>query len=159
MTVYEILSALIATVALIISTVSLIRGRTIQAKQLECEAITASLAKKQLELLEKEEQTEDRAHVTAEMVKVGTKNYRFVVMNQGPSVATNVTFEIDPASPEKPLIGNEIQRKLPFPLLESGQSFTLIADLNMGSAMSYNTNLKWENPDGSKENKKIHLSI
>ena len=57
MTPYETASSLIAIVALIISTVSLIRARTVHAKQLELEAITAALAEKQLALLEKEEQT------------------------------------------------------------------------------------------------------
>ena len=158
MTTYEIINSIIAIIALIISTVSLIRGRKIQTKQLEFEAITAALAKKQLELLEKDETSDDRANVTAEMVKVSSGNYRFVIINQGPAVASNVAFEIDPASPDNPLVTNDVERKIPFPLLQPGQSFTLIAALDMGSAMSYDTYLSWNNPDGSKQNKKIHLS-
>lgn len=158
MTSYEIVSSMIAVLALIISTVSLTRTRRIQAKQLEFEAITAALAKKQLELLTKEEQSDERAHVTAELVKVGISDYRFVVMNQGTAVASFVTFKIDPASPDNPLLRNETDRKLPYPSLQPGQSFTLIADFNLDSALSYDAHLEWQNPDGSGEEKKMHLA-
>jgi len=155
---YEIASLLIAIVALVISVVVLIRARKFQAKQLEFEAITAALAKKQLELLGKEEQTQEQAHVTAELVKVDRIDYRFVIMNQGVAIASDVTFEIDPTSPDNPLVANECARKLPYPSLQPGQSFTLIASLHMGSAMSYNTQLKWKNPDGSQGTNDVHLS-
>ncbi|MGB7061646.1 MAG: hypothetical protein WBF13_04745 [Candidatus Zixiibacteriota bacterium] len=158
MTPYEIVTSLIAIVALVISTASLIRARKVQARQFEFEAITAALAKKQLEVLEKNEQTEEEARVTAELVKVGRADYRFVIFNQGSAVASDVTFDIDPASPDNPLGGKECQRKLPYPSLQPGQSFTLIADLHMGSAMSYETHLKWKNPNGSQGTSDIHLS-
>ena len=141
-----------------ISTVSLIRTRRFQTKQLDFEAVTAALAKKQLKLIEKEEQARDQACLTAELVKIDRADYRFVIMNQGSSVASEVVFEIDPASPDNPLVKNECQRKLPYPSLQSGQSFTLIAALHMGSAMSYQTHLRWKNPDGSQGANDIHLS-
>jgi hypothetical protein len=159
MTPYEITSSLIAIVALVISVVSLVRARKVQAKQLEFEAITAALAKKQLELLEKGEQTQEQAHVTAELVKVGRTDYRFVIMNQGVAIASDVTFEIDPTSPDNPLVTNECAGKLPYPSLQPGQSFTLIAALSFDSAMSYNTQLKWKNPDGSQGTNNVHLSV
>ena len=159
MTTYEIINSLIAILAVILSITSLVRARKVQAKQLEFEAITAALAKKQLELLENEEKTNERAHVTGELVKVGRTDYRFVITNQGPAVAEHVTFEIDDSSPDNPLVGNEAQRKLPHPSLQPGQSFTLIAALHMGSAMAYDTHLGWQNPDGTEEKKTLHLSV
>lgn len=158
MTFYEVLTASTAVVALIISSVSLIRTRRIQSKQLEYEAISAALAKKQLELLTKEEQLDERAHITAELVKVGISDYRFVIMNQGAAVASNVTFKIDPMSPDNPLLKSEAEGKLPYPSLQPGQSFTLIADFNLDSALSYDVYLEWKNPNGSIEEKKIHLT-
>jgi hypothetical protein len=158
MTSYEIITLLIALLATVISVVSLVSSRKTQEKQLEFEAITAALAKKQLEILEKEEQTDESAHVTAEFVKVGGTDFRFVITNQGPAVASDVTFNIDPSSPDNPLVGNEVERKLPYPSLQPGQSFTLIAALHLGSSMSYDTHLKWQNPDGSRKERKIYLS-
>ncbi|MCJ7632416.1 hypothetical protein MUP77_08495 [Candidatus Bathyarchaeota archaeon] len=159
MTPYEVASLVIAVVAIVISVVSVIRTHKVQAKQLEFEAITAALAKKQLELLGKKEQRREQAHVTAELVKVGRSDYRFVIMNQGVAIASDVTFEIDPMSPDNPLVTNECARKLPYPSLQPGQSFTLIAALSMDSAMSYNTQLKWKNPDGSQGTNNVHLSV
>lgn len=158
MTPYEIISSFIAIVALVISTLSLVRARKVQARQLEFEAVTAALAKKQLGLIEKEEKTQGQACVTAELVKVGSADYRFVILNQGAAVASDVTFEIDPASADNPLVGNECQRKLPYPYLQPGQSFTLIAALRLGSAMSYHAHLKWKNPDGLQGVNDVHLS-
>ena len=158
MTTYEIISLFFASVAVALSALSMVRTRKVKARQLEFEAITAALAKKQLDLIEKEEQTQEKARVTAELVKVGRTDYRFVIMNQGSAVASDVTFEIDQTSPDNPLAGNECKRKLPYPSLQPGQSFTLIAALHMRSAMSYHTHLKWKNPDGSKGANDIHLS-
>lgn len=158
-TSYETINSLIAIVALVISTISLVRARKVQTKQIEFEAVSAALAKKQLELIEKKEKTQEQANVTAELVKVGRTDYRFVIMNQGATVATNVTFEIDATSPDNPLAINECQRKLPYPSLKPGQSFTLIAALYLRSAMSYHTHLKWKNPDGSQGINDIYLSI
>ncbi len=158
MTTYGIVNSLIAILALIISTTSLVRARKGQAKQMEFEAITAALAKKQLELLEKREQTDERAHVTAELVKVGQADYRFVITNHGPAAAADVTFGINAGNSDNPLIQNEAQKKLPYRSLEPGHSFTLIANLRLGSAMSYDTHLGWHNPDGTKDEKALHLS-
>jgi len=163
---YEIAGLLTAIVAIVISVVSLILARKVQAKQiglqekqLEYEAIIAAHAKEQLKLLEKEEQTQGQAHVTAELVKVGRTDYRFVIRNLGVAVASDVTFEIDPTSPDNPLVANECARKVPYPLLQPGQSFTLIAAPSMNSAMSYNTQLKWKNPDSSPGANNVHLSV
>ncbi len=158
MTPYEIITLLIALLAVVVSAVSLVRSHKTQRKQLEFEAITAALAKKQIELIEKEEQTGEHAHVTVELVKVGRTDFRFVIMNQGIAVASDVTFEIDPSSPDNPLSVSETERKLPYPSLQPGQSFTLIASFNLHSSMSYDTHLTWQNPDGSREERNLHLS-
>lgn len=158
MTQFEIASLVIAVVALVISGVSLCRARRVQARQLEFEAITAALAKKQLELLERDERTQEQAYVTAELVRVGNTDYRFVITNQGAAVASDVTFQLDPKSPDNPLVANECRRKLPYPSLQPGQSFTLLAALHLGSAMSYNAQIKWKNPDASQGINDVHMS-
>lgn len=158
MTRYEIISSLIAIIALVISTISLARTRKVHAKQLEFEAISAALAKKQLESIDKEEQAQKTAQVTAELVKVGKANYRFVIMNQSAAVASDVTFDISSTSSDNPLVENDCRRKLPYPSLQPGQSFMLIAALHTGSAMSYSAQLNWKNPDGSLASNDVHLS-
>ncbi len=158
MTLYEIGIPLIALLAVVISTVSLILSRRTQEKQFEFEAINAALAKKQLELISKEETNQEKARVVAELVKVGRTDFRFVILNQSSVMATNVDFDIDKNSPDNPLVQNECKEKLPYPFLQPGQSFTLIAALHLGSAMNYNTPLSWINPDGSRDENKVHIS-
>ncbi len=96
-----------------------------------------------------------RAYVTASLEKFGETDYRFVIMNQGPSIASNVIFGIDP---NDCLDVKECKRKLPYPCLQPDQDFTLHALLNFTSAWSYQSHLKWNNPDGSLETKEIYLS-
>jgi len=158
MKLYEIGTLLIALLATVISTVSLVRSRRTQEKQLEFEAINAALAKKQLELISREETNQEKARVVAELVKVGKTDFRFVIINQSSVMATNVDFEIDENSPDNPLLQDECQKKLPYPFLQPGQSFTLIAAPYKGSTMNYNTLLSWTNPDGSQDENRVHVS-
>ncbi len=159
MTLYEILTVLVAVIAVITAAASLVRTRKVEEKQLEFQAITAALAKKQLAALEKEEGAKNKADVTVELVKVGRSDFRFVVSNQGHAPATNVNFTIAEESPDNPLVPNECERKLPYPKLEPGQSFTLIAALHMGSAMNYANHISWQNIDGSSGARDVHVSV
>lgn len=83
MTVYEFLSLLLSGLALLIAGSSLALTRRTQHKQLEFRALSAALAKKQLEKLEKDEHVAARADVTVELVKLGASDFRFVIYNQG----------------------------------------------------------------------------
>lgn len=159
MTHYEFLTLIIALVAVVISAISFVRSGKTQERQLEYEAINATLAKKQLEMILREETRQEKARLVAELVKVGRTDFRFVVLNHSSVLATNVDFKIDENSPDNPLVQNERRSKLPYPSLQPGQSFTLIAALHFGSAMSYDTLLTWTNPDGSPGSNRVHVSI
>ena len=159
MTPYEILQVLVVVIAVIIATTSLVRTRRAEEKQLEFQAVTAALAKKQLKALEKEEGAMNKADVTVELVKVDRSDFRFVLSNQGYAPAMNVNFTIIKGSPDNPLVPNECKAKLPYPRLEQGQSFTLLAALGMGSAMSYATQISWQNIDGSSGAHDVHVSV
>ena len=159
MTPYEFLSVAVSGLALLIAGFSLAMTRRAQRKQLEFQAISAALAKKQLQKLEKDEQFTARADLTVELVKLGVSDFRFVLFNQGSAVAKEVGFAIAEDSPDNPLIARECERMLPYPALQPGQSFTLIAALHLGSAMSYMTHVKWKNPDGSGDSRDVYVSV
>ena len=150
MTFYELLSICVSIIAIVIAATSLIRTRKVQK-------ITADLASKQLELLQREERGKDKADISVQLVREGSKDFRFVVLNRGKAAAANIKMRINESSPDNPLVGNECERKLPYPRLEPGQSFTLIAALHMQSAMRYPVHIEWENSDGSKESR--HLDV
>lgn len=146
MTLYEILTILVALIGAVTGVASLIRTRKVEAKQLEYQAIAASLARKQLEVLGKQETAQSKADVVVELVKVGRSDFKFVLSNQGAAPAMNIGFRIAEGSPDDPLVRNECESKLPYPEREPGQSFTLIAALHMGSAMVYATHITWQTP-------------
>ena len=159
MTYYEILTLVLAALAAITSVTSIIRTRRIAEKQLEYQAIAAALAKAQLAVLKRQEGTLTKADVTVELVKVGRTDFRFVISNRRAVPATDVTFTIAEDSPDNPLIRNECERKLPYPKLEPGQSFTLIAALHLRSAMQYATRLAWRSPDGIRVTRDVHVAL
>lgn len=159
MTGYETLTLCVSVIAVVIAAVSLVRTRTVQRKQLELQALAAALARKQLTLLQQDEETKNKANITVELVEAGRTDFRFVLSNQGKAAATKVNLGVAKNSSDNPLLADECERKLPYPRLEPGQSFTLIAALHMGSAMSYAIHLNWENPDGSKESRDVDVSL
>jgi len=159
MSPYEILTLLVALIGAVTGLTSLMRTRRIAEKQLEFQAITAALAKRQLRVLERQENAESKADVTVELVKVGHTDFRFVLSNRGLAPATDVNFSIAEDSADNPLVRNEWERKVPYPKLEPGQSFTLIAALHLGSAMKYATHLTWRDADGSTGSRDTHVAL
>ncbi len=159
MNLQEILTLLVALVGAITGVTSLVRTRRIAAQQLEFQAIAATLAKRQLETLERQASAESKADVTVDLVKVDRTDFRFVLSNRGSVPAADVNFRIAQDSPDDPLVRNECERKLPFPKLDPGQSLTLIAALHMGSALKYATHVTWANPDGSIESRDVHVAV
>ena len=120
MRLYEVLTLLVALTGAVTGLTSLVRTRRLGEKQLEFQAITAALAKRQLQALERQEDGKNKADICVELVKVGRTDFRFVVSNRGAAPATNVNVKIADDSPDNPLVGNECERKLPFPKLEPG---------------------------------------
>jgi len=159
MSLYEILTLVVALIGAVTGLTSLIRTRRIAEKQLEFQAIAAALAKRQLQALDREEEARNKADVVVDLVKIGRTDFRFVLTNRGAAPATNVDFKISEDSSDNPLVVNECQQKLPFPKLEPGQSFTLIAALHLGSTMKYSTHIRWRNDDGSTGSRDAHVVI
>ena len=159
MSLYEILTLLVALIGAVTGFTSLIRTRRLAAKQLEFQAIAAALAKTQLLEFEREEAARTQADVIVELVKTGRTDFRFVLTNRGVAPAASVDFKIAVGSPDNPLVERECQEKLPFPRLDPGQSFTLIAARDMGSAIKYATHVRWQNEDGSAVSRDVHVAL
>jgi hypothetical protein len=159
MSLYEGLGILIGLISATIALTALVRGRVIAARQLELQAITAALAKRQLEAIDRKERAESKADVTVDLVRVGRTDWRFVVSNRGGVPATEVNFTIAETSADNPLVRSECEQKLPFPKLEPGQSFTLHAAPHLRSAMQYPVRLTWRNPDGGSDQRDVHVAL
>lgn len=158
MTSYQIITALISLLAVIISTISLIRTRRVEKEQLELQKITAELSRKQIKILDREEKDHNKAQINVQLIGSGNE-YKFVISNQGNAKAKNIYFELDSNCKDNPLVKGDYEEKIPIPSLNPGNSVDLIAAICMGSEMKYNIIVKWDNPDGTHEEDNIFVAI
>ncbi|MEJ1465004.1 MAG: hypothetical protein RPU15_17310 [Candidatus Sedimenticola sp. (ex Thyasira tokunagai)] len=158
MTGFEILSLLVSILAVAIAAISLVRTRRIAAKQLELQHVTAELSRKQLEIINSEEEAQTRALIDVELEGSGS-NYKFVISNYGGAEAKDVHFHLGGEGEGNPLVGSEYAHKIPIKSLKPGKSVTLIAALTLGSPAQFNTFVRWINPDGSEGREEYFVSV
>ena len=93
MSKFEILSLLISSLAVMISTVSLMRTRKLANEQLELEKVTAELSRLQIERIAEEKSNKSKPKFNVNLTKLG-KSYSFYISNTGQGSAYNVNFEL-----------------------------------------------------------------
>ena len=159
MTQYEILSVVIACIAALVSLVVWVWQRKIQRESNDLQRATSELAKKQLEILLREEKGKNAARLSLDLFQDG-KTYRFRVTNISEVDARDVEMELVVKKQEdSPLISSEYAEKFPAKKIPPGNSVTLIAALHLGSPTAYNALLKWTNPDGSKVQEETYVAL
>ncbi|MCE3045369.1 hypothetical protein [Legionella sp. 16cNR16C] len=159
MTIYEMLSVVIASVAIIISVGVWISQRKLQRESNELQKSTSELSKKQLEMLAREEINAQRAFLTLDLIE-NNSCYKFRIMNISSVDALDIEIELLIDNPDNnPIPLSEYREKLPWKKLSPGQTFSLIAALHLGSPSSYKTLLRWKNPDGTKIEEERYLSL
>lgn len=159
MTQYEILSIVLACIAVIVSLVVWMGQRKIQRESNNLRRATSALAKKQLEILLREEQGKNTARLSLNLFRDG-KTYRFRIANISDVDAMDVEMDLLVKKPEdSPIIASEYAEKFPAKKLPPGSSVTLIAALHLGSPSAYNALLKWKNPDGSKAQEETYVAL
>ena len=170
MSQYEILTAGIACIAVLVSLITWNGQRTLQRKsnaqheKLQREAndlqrATSDLAKRQLELLNREERGKNTARLSLDVLREG-KDFRFRLTNIGEAEARDVEIKIMVERPEdNPIIESEYQSKFPAKKLMPGSSITLIAAIYMSSPTAFNATLSWVNPDGSRVEEDAYVAL
>jgi hypothetical protein len=159
MTQYEILSVVLACIAVIVSLVVWIGQRKIQRESNDLQRATSELAKKQLEILLREEQGKNTARLSLALFR-DEKTYRFRITNISDVDAMDVEMKLLVKKPEdSPIISSEYAEKFPAKKIPPGSSVTLIAALHLGSPTAYNALLKWANPDGSKAQEETYVAL
>jgi hypothetical protein len=149
MTPFEILTLLVACIAMIISLFTWKGQRALQRESNDLQRATSELAKKQLEVLLRDDKQKSQARLAFDLVKDG-KSFRFKISNISTVDAYDVQIELLLDNPkDSPLIQSDLEQKLPAKKLAPGSAVTLIAALHLGSPTAYNARLKWRNPDGS----------
>ena len=159
MTPYETLSIVLACIAVIVSLLVWNGQRRIQRESNDLQRATSELAKKQLEILLREEKGKNTARLSIELFREG-KSHRFRITNISDVEAKEVQMELLLDEPEdSPLIASEYAEKMPAKKLSPGNSITLIAALHFGSPLAYNVLLKWTNPDGSRSEEETYVAL
>ncbi|MGK2915039.1 MAG: hypothetical protein ACSLE5_11440 [Porticoccaceae bacterium] len=159
MTQYEVLTVVLACIAVFVSLIVWSGQRRMQREANDLQRATAELAKKQLEILLREEKGKSTARLSLDLFRDG-KTYRFRVTNVGEVEAKDVEMELLVKKPEdNPIIGSEYAEKFPAKKLMPGSSITLIAAIHLGSPSAYNAMLKWTNPDGMVVREETYVAL
>jgi hypothetical protein len=156
---YEIFSVVLGCLAMLVSLVVWFGQRKMQREANDLQRATSELAKKQLEILLREEKGLNAARVSFDIFKYG-KSYRFRITNISDVDAKNVELKLLLKNPDdSPLIASDYNDKFPVPRLQPGCSVTLIAAIHMGSPTAYNALISWVNPDGNKVEEETYAAL
>ena len=159
MTYYEILSIVLGCVAVTVSLLVWNGQRKMQREANDLQRAMSELAKKQLEILLREEKGNNTARLSLALSLDG-KTHRFRIANVSDVDAKDVEMELLTQKKEdNPLIPSEYAEKFPIKLLAPGASASLIAAIHLGSPSAYNALLKWSNPDGSRVEEEIYVAL
>jgi|SRR3972149_6261346 len=148
---YQLLTLLVAIIAVIISAISLIRTGKIQRQQLRLNILTEELSKKQLDIISKNEMASNKSRVEVDFQPYGT-NYHFTMTNTSSVVARNVMFNFIDCQ-DNPIVDDSI---LPLSILQPGQTIKYLAARDFQSPPRYTVEVLWTDPDGS-EQKEIYV--
>lgn len=151
-------AAFISALAIVVSLIVYFGQRRLQREANDLQRATSELAKKQLEILVREEKGKNRARLSLELVRDG-RAFRFRIMNTSDVEAWDVEFEVPATASSGPIILSEYTTKFPIKKLSAGAYVTLIAAIHLGSPTAYNAILKWTNPDGSRVEEETYVAL
>jgi ABC-type multidrug transport system fused ATPase/permease subunit len=133
--------------------------KKIKQSTLELQRAQAKLSQRQLESFEKEEAQKLKASVRLDLRKTFNSSYKFFLSNDSEQNAKDVSFELNvPSNYSSPLIGSEMEEKLPISVLGSGSDVSFIAALCDDTPLGFNATITWTNPNGSQSKSEVYVS-
>ena len=149
----------ISIVALVVAAVSLMRTRAFNQQQLDLQRVVSDLARKQLEILNREEVESGRTHLDIQIVPCGNA-HEFLVSNVGAYPARDIEFEVEPqGGGDSPLIQSDYNAKFPVPVLQPSGSVGAMAAFSMGSARGFKVTLRWKDASDSPVEVETFLAL
>ncbi len=145
---YEQSSLLVSVLAVVISTVSLVRTRKLAKEQLELERVTAELSKLQIQSLEEDRVSKTKPKFNVTLSKLGKSSF-FYISNTGEGSAFDVNFELVDCD-DSPLTG-DFPEKFPHPEMKANSRVKLIASMHMRSPLKYQVKLSWKDEAGENQ--------
>ena len=159
MSEYETLSVILSSLAALISLIVWNGQRKLQRESLDMQKATADLAKKQLEILVREDKEKSTARLKLDLVKSGN-GYKFIISNISSVDAKDISFDLLVDNPRhNPLVDSDVNSKLPAPKLSPGSELSLLAAIHLGSPTAYNALLTWTNPNGETVTDETYVSL
>ena len=163
---FEILTLLVALLAIVPAVLALVRQSAqrkrmdqLEEAQLRQNLATAALHEKQLQLLIGSEQGKGGAHMKLELLRSGL-DYRFRVSNVGTARGLDVEVKfLTENRAHNPAFHGDYNSKFPAPSMDAGQSIDFIASIYLDSPSSYNAILSWTNPDGTRVEDTAYVAI
>lgn len=152
------IETLISVIAVAISFIALIRSRQNTQKLIELEEIHAQLSKRQLAEYAERELESTKANLAVRLESMSTSG-KFVIENSGPAVAKNIYFSLTQDGDHNPLVAGDFDKKIPFPHLNAGDSYYLLANFPLEvTQMIYGIDLRWYTEDGKEHKKTFSVS-
>jgi hypothetical protein len=160
MTQYEVLSIFVSCLAALVSLVVWSGQRKLARESNDMQRATAELARKQLEILLREDKGKNTARLSLDLVREDKSSFLFRVTNISDIDARDVELELILPNPDdSPIIQSEYAEKFPAKRLGPGSTVSLIAALTLSSPSAYNAILKWTNPDGSRTQEETYVAL
>ena len=148
----EILTLLIAIIAVIISFISLYRTRKFNEQQIIFQEETHKLAQLQRSLLE-EQQAEKYKSGLSLYIYNAVNGERLGVINSGNVEIKNVTVELVPKEGYcSPLVSSDCEEKLPVSIMVPGDEFNLLLAMCDDTGTTFTAKTQWQTEDGKTHN-------
>lgn len=157
MSAFEVLSLVTSILAVVLSTISLMRTRELAKEQLELEKVTAELSKLQIESITEQKTNQTKPKFNVSLTKLG-KAYNFYISNTGQGSAYNVNFELIDCE-DSPLFNSELIDMFPYQEMRPGSRIKLLASLHFNSPSKYQSKLSWEDENGNKNEEIFWTSL
>lgn len=158
MTFVDLLTLLIALLAVVVAFLSFFRTIRLQERMTKAEEAQGRLAERQLSLIDEDTQRTRKADVQAR-IEPKNNGHRFVIENYGPASATGVQVAVEPVngshSPFPPIEAP----KLSMDLLTAGDTRSLIMVLSHQSGTAFHVEMTWTNEDGSPGQRTQQVSL
>lgn len=148
----ELANTLTSLLSVALSVVALYRTRKVDQISIRQGEIAASLAARELELIEREEKQRHQADLRVELTNRG--EWAFVIVNQGNGTARELKFSLLDCQVQ-PFIDYD-----QFPLsLKPNARVKVSASIHSGCPEHYKVLLEWSEDDGAKRSEEFKVSM
>jgi hypothetical protein len=149
----NILTLVIAIIAVLISFVSLYRSRKFNEQQILFQQEADKLNRLQRSILEKQIEETGRSDVSCYIYNAA-KGQRLGVLNSGNVPVKNVKIDLIPLEGyERPFISGDYDEKIPVKILHPGDEINLLLGLCKDTGTTFTAQIEWQTESGDLNKK------